>query len=435
MNYNFTNTKLLQELGYYVPNRFTIHTDEFSLPITTDNKREFTVFIHEYTHLLQNIFTFSGWLTFAFETLKLTALNNLAILEKKYEVPVYENLTNEKVKHELLLSRNYCNYLFDKQGMSESDNVSASEGINELQVKRDISTKLADDFGMYKISSKFNINGSSKELDINYFILVESMAYIIEEHYGLEKVGSPDFPYKVMNIFFKNTPIHSMSDKKIIVLYLSLQGSSPGLLFKHIYETVVKNQLYEIDDLDIFTESIMKRIDIDDNQKMTELKNFIDDHINTYCQRLYKYPFAIGCADWVKATFVNFKENIEKDILFFIRPLLNKSGPKNIFDLYDHNYFFVFDKSRVLKCIKKPIGNEDDYMRGMLFQMNLFHLIEYLLFFEEKECLLFNSCDSPDKNSECREFPYKQGYKDKECCDYGLAAQLFSFDKIPVVFK
>jgi len=59
------------DIGIYLSQRFTFELPLAEFPFEFSNNIESQTFLHEYTHLVQNLFSVVGWFTLGFEALKL----------------------------------------------------------------------------------------------------------------------------------------------------------------------------------------------------------------------------------------------------------------------------------------------------------------------------------------------------------------------------
>lgn len=431
-------SQFAKTLGYYIPNRFILNLPEVHLPITSSSPEEFTVFIHEYTHLLQNVFTVSGWTSLAFEMLKYEALMKISFRDKKYDIPVYYNheLASEESKIEHCIQ--YAEYLF------QSDSIAEDAIVNSCHETHDLQIEIINDFPLgyenkgINVYSYFLVDGKRTKIDINYFTLIESMAYIIEKHYSLATIPSPDYPYNIISTLFSTTEIESIS-QQIVMIYLSLQSQFPHILFRKIYNTVLSYELYLCTSIQEFTDQII-------NVLSDDFKNTLPKHIkmlaNVFSQlsdQLNQYPLAEECVKWFNHCSNSFFQNITTNPLKYIKPILNRLGSIEIFNVVDNNYFLVKDFRNKLSVFKKDIQVDTS---GITFLSNVFHFLDYFLFYDDcnldeddwKCCPLYYSCSLCFKNDNCLSHPYKQGEKkiNGELCDYGSVAHMFFVHEVPI---
>jgi len=122
--------------------------------------------------------------------------------------------------------------MFDYQGFKDDENVKSTinspkliRSHNPFELWSGLSTK-------YCTHTEFEINGIIRRVIINYLVLIESMAYLVELHYGLKADDCPDFPYRIISKVIEQTQLKGMHDKLILMIYLSLQNPFPDRVFK-----------------------------------------------------------------------------------------------------------------------------------------------------------------------------------------------------------
>ncbi len=434
--------KLKKTLGYYLPNRFILALPDIRLPLKTDQKEEFTIFIHEYTHLLQNIFTLSGWTSFAYESLKYEALLDIAKNNKKYEVPIFSTLSDGNEKSKIETSINYVNYLYDSDNIPEGAIIKTTQNTINLQSTIDTNFPIIkgnkENKGI-KIFTEFSVNDKVQNITINNFVLIESMAYIVEKHYNLAKIKSPAYPYNIISLLFDDTELKDKLTHQIIILYLSLQSFLSDIQFRNIYETVIKNELYKISDITEFANSIIHELSYLFNDGIKSQINTLKKIIGEMSSLLSLYPLASKGVNWLTNISNTFFNNVITDPIKYIKPILERKGTDGIFDLLDCNYFLTSDSTNKLSTVKKTANSDTE---GIMFISNVFHFIDYMLFYNEGDvdyneriCPMFNSCSLKKfKSFECKTKPFKTGVNkiNNKLCNYGSVSHMFYVHEIPV---
>ena len=422
----------LKALGYYIPQRFTLFLPEIKLPLASDDKKGFTIFIHEYTHLLQNIFSLSGWTSFAYESLKYEAILDHIKEEKAYNLPLYNKIKDKKIN----TSSNYKGYLFSMDKIDRKSKIEALDNTNKLKSTIISDFPVVENNKGIKIFSQFLVDGKIVNININYLVLIESMAYIVERHYGLSDIPSPDYPYNVISILFSKTPLHAKLDKQIIILYMSLQSSFPDILFRNIYECVIDEKLYEIKNNDDFAIAIKKKLNYHFTNNCFSQIEMLKKVINQFCSIISIFPPAKHSANWISEITSIFFNKICGDTLFYIRPIIERKGSSEIFGIFNNNYFLISDSNKKLSTIKNR--STDDY--GITFLSNLFHFIDYFLYYQSDEkmnlCPMFSSCALEKfKDEKCIYSPYEKGSLliEDALCNYGVVAHMFFTHEIPVI--
>jgi hypothetical protein len=249
--------RLRKTLNYYLPNSFVLTLSDMTLPIAQHQKSEFTLFIHEYTHLLQNLFTISGWASFAYESVKYEALLDIIEKQRQYDVPVYDSLTDGAQKRKIDRCNDYSDYLCDLENIPEDAVICATDKTHNLEATVVQDFPMAKDNRGIRIYSEFLVNGVKRRVRISYSVLVESMAYLVEQHYSLADKQSPDYPYDVLGVLFRESPLKTRMDFQIVMIYLSLQSLFPDIQFRNIYEVVINRRLYDLPNVEVFAKAII----------------------------------------------------------------------------------------------------------------------------------------------------------------------------------
>jgi len=429
-------------LGYYIPNRFILNLPEVHLPITSSSPEDFTVFIHEYTHLLQNVFTVSGWTSFAFEMLKYDALMNICFRDNKYIVPVFYNHNLAEDRSKIEHSIQYAEYLFDNDEKLVNAKIKPCSDTDNLQKEITTNFPLGFENKGINIFTYFYVNGRRTKISINYYTLIESMAYIIENHYSLASIKSPDYPYGIIQMLFSCTKVKSL-EQQIVMIYLSLQSQFPHILFYKIFSLVISRKLYTYLDVDIFSLLIIKCLPDEFESTLPNHIKMLKTVFNELSNHLTRYPLANESVKWLNECSNNFFENITTSPLKYLKPILNKKlGSDEIFEVVDFNYFLVKDHRNSLSIFKKKPTETS----GITFLSNLFHFIDYFLFYDHcnleakdwKCCPLYFSCKLKEfKDSKCLTEPYLKGQKKirDQLCDYGSVSHMFFVHEVPIHIK
>jgi len=425
------NLKLEKALGYYLPNRFTLNAGDDLVTITPE---KFTVFIHEYGHLIQNLFTISGWYSFAIETTKLKIIINTAQEIKKYDIPLKKSLKNDELRNKLYKTYIFRYYLMNTQGLTDKDKIiNCSRGFT-------LKTKDGDFFNFTKdnyrrvVYSDFSVNGKIREIEINYFILIESMSYIIEKHYNLADIPSPDYPYNIVTLLFDDTVLENQTDKQIIILYLSLLTVAPEISFYELFLSVINNNFHTITSIHDFTKKLFNSLPFNFDEKLKNGFDLIDNYLLEYYNILNKYELSDNYIAWLKDSFKNIRNNIQNDVLYFIKPIIYKNASNLIIDQLDFDYFLMIDDDNSYSTIK---NKSDSHIHGMIFHTCLFHAIDFVIDYKDypRRCPILKNCKDKEKNLHCYCRPYKHSIKKpgETLCEYGVAAHALFFHEVDVV--
>jgi len=439
---SFNRRQLSETLGYYLPNRFILTLRNVILPLKPNQKEEFSTFLHEYCHLVQNLFTISGWTSFAYETLKYEALIDIVHKVRKYDVPVYETLPEGPDKSKIDQSNNYSDYLCDSENISEEARIFTTPKSLRLRSTIVHDFPMVADNGGIRISSEFLVDGVETNIRLSYSVQVESMAKLLEDHYALGTSQSSTYPYDILGLLFRDTPFGKRIDFQIVMIYLSLQSFFPDIQFRNIYEVVTNKKLYELRTCDTFAEAIVDSLSYHYREGIESEISLLERLIGRMCSLLSLYPLASGGVNWLSKASAGFFKSIRTDPLRFVRPLLQRRGTSDVFSVLDNNYFLTKDQSGRLSTVKP--GNEED-QSGIMFVSNVFHFIDFMLFhdedtqeYQERKCPMFDSCNlQAFKTERCKREPYHTGENkvDDTLCEYGAVAHMFFVRELPVTIR
>ncbi|MFP4024289.1 MAG: hypothetical protein ACLFVR_07150 [Thiohalospira sp.] len=227
---------VVDSLGYYVPSFFKIfiNTDKklvnpFKLPT-----QEFTIFIHEYIHFLQDILTPFG----------LKNIEHYQQVINEYNLYV-NNSTNSIINLPIILEG-------ENIVMTNRDLFSLYIGQNKIKYKIDRITNIeitpngliknkenVEEVIVYYYNKETN---SIKNFQFGSFCILESMADLIESSYIKSK--APVFPYKIVEkIIDFYYPNQFSIEQKVLICENALSSSNPGATFIKLLKYISTNEL------------------------------------------------------------------------------------------------------------------------------------------------------------------------------------------------
>lgn len=427
------NPELKLILGFYLPNRFTINMGTHQLPIEKDENEKFNLFLHEYIHLIQNIFSVSGWYAFSYESSRYEAVAKLFLSRSEIAYPIksYDSSWFIDNSYETLIkSIKYQKYLFEKDEISDHSKIEFV-GPEFFQFTTP-GVASSTSYARPKITSAFNIDGVLSQIKIGNFVILESMAYLIERYYNIHKDHSPDYPYKVLSKIFDASPLKGSLPIQIVITYLSLMHPFPDAKFKELFECVVNEKLYEKDLLEDVTRSLLEVHFPDTIDSIEKHFNGLAEHINEFAQVLSRNDMADKYVSWLRNVTTNVFANISKNPVHYINPILNRGGADEILGMLDLNYFLFDNSDGNLSFPKREIEGDAS---AVLFNRNFFHLLDFMLTAENRKCPMFQNCSLPEKDSDCEFTPFKHANRNvgEDICDYGQVAQLFGVHQFPTL--
>ncbi|XDD41652.1 hypothetical protein AB3N58_10045 [Leptospira sp. WS60.C2] len=427
------NKNLSKSLGYYIPNRFTLNVDR---DLSKLNYESFTIFIHEYGHLLQNIFTVFGWYTFAIETFKLGIIRDIGKNFREYHIPFKKHFYNAEISKKIQSQIGFQKYIFNSQNLSGEETIANLPGVAKLYEETSTFFGFTEENERQRIYSEFLVDGIKREIEINCLTLYESMSYIIEKHYSLYSIPSPDFPYNIISLLFENTNLRTDYGKQLIIIYLSLLTPAPEIIFKDLFEKATRGSYHSRVDNELFADNLVKNLSGNFNQTLLDNITLISKYINDYCDKIKFYEHSTNYIKWLQDAYSAFSNQIIKDHLFFLRPILNKDKSNNLINQLDFDYFLLINDKNIISSVQ---NKSDDHVRGMIFHTSLFHSINYLFDYKtySRKCPIIKNCQEKEKNLNCLCHPYKHSIKvpGETLCEYGTAAHLLLFHDIKIIYK
>lgn len=230
MKHNFI--KLNQTLGYYTPAFFKLYVNtKKPVDLHKLNVQEFTTFIHEYTHFLQDVSTLKG-------------LQNIFNIYEWLRFFVTETAKVKCVAIPFNLSHPVLNLNQQISHISWGSNTEINKISVFTNAKVDpvtVSASILSQYPVLKSFSTVNVDavlpdGSVKPLQIGTLAVMESMAHLTEGLMGLPVTKSPDYPYNAVRLLADHlAPSLNLSDEVLFaVCDVALQSTTPGVSLYHI---------------------------------------------------------------------------------------------------------------------------------------------------------------------------------------------------------
>lgn len=315
--------KMNKIVGYYTPAFFELHvgTNNSISNLNNLNDRDFSIFLHEYMHFIQDFSTFYGLNNMYVNSEYMhSAVNQIYLMPKGHIVIPIEPFTDNR--DNVLLNSHLISLT-----MGDTEDVESLEITNITNTFDDIDIPNSPLKKIESICVEFR---SDKEgdgiLSFGAIAIMENMAYLMEQLITNDYETSPDYPYSIVEkvisyIYpeFGNNKLNTLA-----LCDLSLQYSNPGkILVEFLRE--IKSTLYlpgKPEDLyDIFyaRENVL-------SGKTTTLLNGFENMANTVLSQTKKY----------------FNDpRIFKDINDWISILI-----KNAIELRQKNKYFLLDIAR-----------------------------------------------------------------------------------------
>lgn len=214
-------------LGSYMPSFFYMNLDfEFykaSCSIFNLNERDFSIFVHEYIHFLQDISSF--------------ALMNNSYVYSEYIHAVVNYIRTLPIGEfdvPLKLPFNYGNVELNQfvnnacMGSNDTVDIVICNRVDTKRVKVPYRNNIVKELVLPYIESTHK-----KKLFFGTYAVMESMAYLMEKRMSKGFTPVPDYPYlSAQMVIEQRYPEFGKDDLNIIALCdISLQYSNPGWIF------------------------------------------------------------------------------------------------------------------------------------------------------------------------------------------------------------
>ena len=432
--------KLSKELGYYLPNRLTINMGDYELPIQEWEAEKFTLFLHEYIHLIQNLFTIAGWESYSNEMLNYTALTMLTLRTKEIPYP-FDKLPPgtipADIKSVFNVADQYDEYVFEEDRTLGS--CKDFEFLGKINIKTVVppGSKLTSLSEKPFATAKFTVDGHECDIKINPLILSESMSYMVENYYGIATLSSPPpYPYQIIGKIFEKTELKDRLELQIVIIHLSMMTSFPDIQFVKIFEYVVSNDLSKCATVKDFCDKLIA----DKSTRIQELLDFnlskIDERMLKYTESIAKYELADKYIRWINDMYGAISAQLKIDPLWYLTPVLNRCGADGILGVLNRNFFMFENSQGEISLHKRGEKDDTDAAEALIFNRNIFHFMDYLIkdYIDAASCPMYMNCALPEKDGCCINEPYKHGINGKgdKLCNYGEAAHLFGVNEYPV---
>lgn len=258
-------------LGYYTPAFFHINVST-NTSFKKFSDRDFTVFLHEYIHFIQdvtsvyglnNMFVYSEYIRFATNEVYKSPTN-------KFDVPILPTPDNE--------GNMYLNQKICRLTNGDDQEIKKIREIKNIEIV--IESTGVPHSAIEAIESVYVevVDGNEDE---QFFVfgaiaIMESMAYLIEQMLCPDCPHSPDFPYSIATkIAEKVYPEFAMEKLNILVLCdLSLMFSSPGKAFVQFLEEMLSKKWLPHVPEDIYDEILNRKISLNGQGELSLEQNY-----------------------------------------------------------------------------------------------------------------------------------------------------------------
>lgn len=282
--------KLQKELGFYIPSFFHMHiaTDNKLFVLDDLSKSDFSTFVHEYIHFIQDITTIYG-------------LNNIHVMAEymrdcvnritqtpnsQFKTPILPNPDNENFvylnKYIQTLTYGDSSVVFDVLDIISIDEF--NDAFSEIpNTPPQLNT-------IKSICLKYESRGGTGFYTFGALCIMESMAYLIEQVSCQNYVESPSFPYNSAQLVVdKIYPRFGLDKLNIIALCdISLNLSNPGKIFLEILNDWKLRDTLPISPEVLYDEYYDKEMSINNSERVNWESIFISQSKNCK-EQLFRY--------------------------------------------------------------------------------------------------------------------------------------------------
>lgn len=415
--------KLSEISGFYQPSFFRLHieTKNSIKDVNNLNDSDFSTFIHEYVHFIQDTTTYYGLNNINYNVEYLRYANNSITGQEatSFSVPIYPKLDNSD---NVLLNGHICKLTFGDT--DEIRNVKEIKSYSYSKLPIGIPNSLINEIDVIDVESIDNLNND------HYFsfgagCIMESMAYLFEKITCSNYSKSPDIPYNSAELIVEHIFPEFGKDKLNILALcdVSLNISNPAKYFILKLEEYKKNNYVPLKAEDLYTEFL--------NTAIT-LNNIHSDSFQTNYNLLSNTVKSQLKGYFNDSHFDTLKEWIDQ--VFDITKAYRINNPSFIIDLArgkmkENNYFKRFFNevgTPLMTNIKNelrfyhPLANTKQIEIGYFWAISQ---INNVFWGTSRNCEMKEMCNQPISNTKtdlrCDTEPWKR-CNDKDLCPFAL---------------
>lgn len=416
-------------LGFYCPNFFRLHirTSNSIDDLNQLNDTDFSVFLHEYIHFLQNITTVYGLNNIHTSVEYMRYANCKIIADKKtqFNIPIIPDEDNSlNVNLNCYLSKiTYGEVGDDSTTIEYISNYTISNEqipINNSQIKE-----------IESVCVEFQDNNESKNcFSFGAGCIMESMAYLMETLTCPNYKKSSNLPYETATLLTDFIyPEFAQNKLNILALCdISLFSTNPAVYFVRIIEDWKQKKKIPSTPKELYSDCCKLNPDLIKN--LYNVADIAKLQLKGYFNDSYFNPIK----EWAETT-INTALELRKDNPFFILDIANGN--------IRYNHIFC----DILKTIGTPILTNDNGFAGCYHsnidiqqQIGNFWAISeiYNIFYTGTftSCKLINCCQNIPNAVDCRcsKTPWKRS-KDKHLCSFALFWHHWGLDDYEPICK
>jgi hypothetical protein len=406
-----------KDLGFYVHNFFRLHistrNSNTDLDLNQLNDRDFSVFLHEYIHFLQNITTFYGLNNIHISVEYMRYANNKILSDKNpnFIIPIIPDETNS---NNVKLNR----YLSDITFGDGFDNTTTTiNKITNYSIEND-PIKIVNSHinNIESVCIEFiDNNNEANCFSFGANCIMESMAYLIETLSCNDYAKSPNLPYETATMLADFIYPKFAAKTKLNILALcdiSLNCSNPAVYFVKTIEDWKQKKKVPACPQELYNDCIKLNPNILEN--LCKISNMAISQLQEYFKDNYFTPIRNWAND-----IIHYAIKLRKNNPFFVLDIANGNIRQN------HIFCEIF------KTIGTPLLTNENGFTGCYYpngdtqqQIGNFLAISqiqkifYTGTFDYCELVDYNCCNNA-VDCRCKTAPWKRCL-DKNLCPFAL---------------
>lgn len=408
--------RLNTTIGCYFPAFFEMNLDIYgNMDINKLKEKKFALFLHEYTHFIQDVSTYYG-LSNLFnvnEVIKSMHLNLTTSLPNggKFKTPI------DVMQNNLILKAN--DQLLDLT-LGLVDNINRFE-VFDVDSKSEV---VPNNQFVKQIDKVYVTSTTGRTFQFGALALMENMAYLMEQLGVKECEPSPDYPYSAAERVAKFMA-PSVGNNKLMILALcdvSLQASNPGYYFYNTLDLVRKGTINYAKPEDVYNDFYTR-------QAVTYHTSTIPDYLGQLRQmadaiidqekKFIATPQLSAYWKWIENA-INYSYDLRLNHPYFILDIAKTGNARKSTVFADYikavGTPLMMNKCGKFYCI--PSGNVPG--DGMCYHRAM-RQVYNLLAGGEKKCDMKNWCRQSNIKIDCHCncSPWER-LKDKKKCPYAV---------------
>jgi hypothetical protein len=415
--------KLNQISGFYEPSFFRLHiaTNNTIEDVNKLNEKDFSIFLHEYIHFIQDTTTYYGLNNINYNVEYLRFANNSIVKQtnKIFKTPLYPKSDNSD---NVLLNGHICKLTFGDTDAIE--NVASVKSYSISKIPINIPNKIIKEIEVVDVEIIDNSNNENA-FSFGAGCIMESMAYIFEKITCDNYSKSPDIPYNSAEIIVKHIlPKFGENILNILALCdISLSISNPAKYFILKLEEYRDNNYLPPTPESIYTDFFANTL-VTNNTKAVSFSNnftFLSDRIKSQLKGYFNDKHFDSLKEWIEEIIESTKLYRLKNPTFILDLAKGKMKHNSAF-----KQFFNIVGTPLMTNTKKefrfyhPLAYKKQIEIGYFWAISQ---INSVFWGQSSSCEMKEMCNQPISNtvvdSRCDNEPWTR-CSDTNLCPFAL---------------